>query len=117
MRFIVIWLALLFTVDCSTVIFQGLPDDGPPYGKAKGWGHKKVFYYYPDAEVYWIAETNTYAILQGSNWVVMPLRPSYLTRSYYYVILETNESKPWMNHITYKGKYPPGKVKAKGKKK
>jgi hypothetical protein len=109
------WVLALFFLQCGTHIFQGLPDDGSLHGKA--WWLKKVYYYYPDAEIYWIAENNAFAVIQDGAWVVVPAKPAILTSGYYYVVLETSESQPWLKHEVYKKKYPPGKIKPKSKKK
>ena len=81
--------------------------------------YKHVYYYYPDVEVYWSPESETYSVYRDNGWVVVTTRPVFLTSGYSYIIIEDDGPDPWIRHNIYRGKYPPGKwnVKVKGKSK
>lgn len=88
---------------------------GPPaHAKAYGYRAKHTCWYYPNAEVYYMTASRNYAVLEGGNWVVVTTPPRGIVLGSY-VVIESDNDKPWLNHAYYKAKHsPPGKAKGKG---
>ena len=115
MRFIWLIVILLFISSCRPTLVQRRP--GPPsHAKAYGLQKKYVYHYYPDLEIYWDSDSQTYIVFKEGNWVISNSRPLNLSRSHSYVVIEVEEPKPWLKHSYYKNKHPVSKGKIKGKK-
>lgn len=90
------------------------PGGPPPHAKAYGYRAKHTCWYYPDAEVYYVTASKKYAVLEGGNWVVITTPPKGVVLGSY-VVIESDNDKPWLKHAHYKVKHP-GKFKGgKGK--
>ncbi|MEO0280224.1 MAG: hypothetical protein ABIM58_04035 [candidate division WOR-3 bacterium] len=108
----ILFLILFITLSCVTVYEHHGP---PPHAKAYGLRKKIVYWYYPSLEIYYHPERNVYIIFQGGKWVEVIEKPKDI-EIYDYVVIETEEEKPWLKHSYYKMKYPAKKGKEKGKK-
>ena len=115
MKFIYLIIILIFFSSCEPTLVQRRPGP-PPHAKAYGLQKKYIYRYYPDLEIYWDSDSNTYVELKGGTWVISNTRPVILTNSYSYVVIEVEEQKPWLKHSFYKEKHPASKGKMKGKK-
>ncbi len=107
MRFLI--LSLILILGCVVVHKHPGP---PPHAKAYGYRAKYIFWYYPALEIYYHPERNVYIIFEGGKWIEVKEKPKNI-EIFNYVIIETDNDKPWMNHSYYKKKYPPKKGKGK----
>lgn len=90
----------------------------PPHAPAHGYRAKYKYRYYPDYSVYYDAHDQLYFYLEGSNWRVSASLPHALQVDLGgYVFIETDTDKPFIHYEEHRHKYPPGKLKKKGKKK
>jgi hypothetical protein len=99
-------LVLLILSGCIVVHKPGPPPHAPAYG----YRAKYIFWYYPCCEIYYHPERKVYIIFEGGNWIEVKEKPKHLISSHY-VIIETDNDKPWNQHDYYKKKYPPKKGK------
>lgn len=94
---------IIFLIITSCVIIK------PPYGRAYGYKHKHIFWYYPDYEIYYNTVTKVYYIFKDNIWIAVE-KPPFTLKTY--VIIESKDDKPYLKHHIYKEKF-----KSKGKRK
>lgn len=88
----------------------------PPHAPAHGYRAKHVYYYYPDAYVYFDISRKAYFYLEGDIWrmsVSLPL--SLHVRLDEHVVIEMDSQKPYTHFKSHKKKYPKGQLKKKEK--
>uniref|UniRef100_A0A7C4YGT9 Uncharacterized protein n=1 Tax=candidate division WOR-3 bacterium TaxID=2052148 RepID=A0A7C4YGT9_UNCW3 len=96
----IIFIFIIFT---SCVIIR------PPYGKAYGYKKKHIFWYYPEYEIYYNPSTKVYIVFKNNQWIFVNTPPFKLEK---YIIIESDDDKPWERHHIYKEKF---KIKKKKK--
>ena len=90
----------------------------PPHAPAHGYRAKHMYYYYPNAHVYFDIGRNVYFYMEGNAWRMSVALPNELSiRLGNHVRLEMDTDKPYLYFGEHKQKYPPGQAKkASGKK-
>lgn len=82
---------------------------GPPaHAKAYGYRAKQLCWYYPDANVYYLINTRTYAVLQDGDWVILNAPPKGRVLGAHQVI-QSDTDKPWLDNPRYKANNSSGK--------
>lgn len=90
----------------------------PPHAPAHGYRAKYIYRYYPDCSVYHDDHRKLYFYLEGPNWRVSASLPHAIqVQLGGHVSIEMDTDKPYTHYKEHKHKYPPGKLKKKGKKK
>lgn len=88
----------------------------PPHAPAHGYRAKHVYYYYPDAYVYFDISRKAYFYLEGDIWRMSVSLPHSLhVRLDEHVVIEMDSNKPYTHFKSHKKKYPQGQLKKKGK--
>lgn len=90
---------ILFLLTLSCVVIKN-----PPYGHAYGNKHKYIFWYYPEYEIYYNTKTKMYFIFKDNKWIEVQ-KPPYILKTY--VIIESDDDKPYLKHHIFKEKYKP----------
>lgn len=104
------------TMDESPAII--VPDDQggpPPWAPAHGYRAKHRYYYYPDHRVYFDPARSTYFYMSGNGWQVSTSLPSGTSiGTSNYVIIDTNEDRPYVYHRDIEKRYPHGQGRGNG---
>jgi len=88
----------------------------PPHAPAHGYIAKHMYYYYPEAYVYFDISRQVYFFLEGDRWrMSVSLPHSVYVRLGDHVAIEMNSDKPYTQFHSHKKKYPPGQLKKKKK--
>jgi hypothetical protein len=66
----------------------------------------RVYYYYPDLEIYWCPTVGSYAWFENDIWIVTMARPVWLAPTFSFVVIETELHDPWCRHEHYRTIYP-----------
>jgi hypothetical protein len=90
---------------------------GPsPHAPAYGYRAKHTYRYYPDAYVYYDVTRKVYFYLEKGEWIMAVSFPNHLSVNLSeYVMIETENDKPYTEYDKHKQKYPPGQLKKKEK--
>ena len=96
------------------VLVEGGP---PPHAPAHhGYRAKHTYRYYPDAYVYYDVTRKVYFYLEKDEWIMSVSFPSRLRVNLSeYVMIETENDKPYTENDKHKQRYPPGQLKKKEK--
>jgi hypothetical protein len=98
--------------------YEGKKGGPPPHAPAHGYRAKYKYRYYPSCSVYYDAYRKLYFYLEGPNWQISASLPHSIQLDLVdYVSIEMDTGKPYRYYEQHKRKYPPGKLKKKGKKK
>lgn len=90
----------------------------PPHAPAHGYRAKHTYHYYPRAEVYFDINRKIYFYQGRDGWTVSAqLSDRFRARLGDHVVITMDTDKPYTNVGRHKGKYPPGQMKKKKKKK
>ncbi|MFH1090111.1 MAG: hypothetical protein V1742_00930 [Pseudomonadota bacterium] len=90
----------------------------PPQAPAHGYRAKQLYYYYPNANVYFEPVRKVYFFLSGGAWQISATLPVHLKVNLADMInLELDTDKPCIYNSEHKAKYPPGQLKKKDKDK
>ena len=88
----------------------------PPHAPAHGYRAKHMYYYYPEAYVYFDISRQVYFFLEGDRWrMTVSLPHSLYARLGDYVAIEMHSDKPYTHFHSHKKKYPPGQLEKKKK--
>ena len=88
----------------------------PPHAPAHGYKTKHTYRYYPDACMYYDVARRVYFYLDKNEWIMSLSFPDRLRVNLSeYVMIETENDKPYTECEKHKRKYPPGQLKKKEK--
>jgi hypothetical protein len=84
------------------------PEAPPPWTKPRAFHSTYSYYYYPEANVYYRADTHTWFYLDGRNWrTVRQLPPGIRVDFGRSVALRLDSDRPYTYHDRVVAYYPP----------
>lgn len=105
---------LIMICSGACMYVQG-PARGPaPHAKARGYRIRRMYRYYPAAQIYFDVKRSVYFFMSGGVWVMRAALPASLRVNLGpFVTMELDTDKPYSKHSAHARKYPPGQYRRK----